>query len=1297
MVTARKTGSFLIICLLAISAFSAILPRNYTTKAQLSNGAKLTGNVLDGGKDVDSDARYEYLVVGVEINVSSAGYYGVQVGYLQDPNGYNRSSWDYSSTVSSYGYRGVGIHVVNFSFFGPKIFADKFNVSAIVQINLYGAYSDYLDRAQLSRVYNYAEFDCGAVLTSVTYDVGIDTDGDGLFNKVQVGVELNVTDGARYEVGISAYAGGFPGSYIYNQTIVFLNPGIQTVNVSLDGVKVFSSRGDLSLLESIDLYVYDEGYRSYSLQYVYNRPLSKTYNYKEFDPMAFFTGVVSNTAIDDDGNGLFDYMRISVEVNVTDPGHYVVNLQDLTDNVIPSNLTSVYESFEADLQTGLHWMNLTVYGPIIYSAHTDPLYIRDLRLWLTSGYESILLEDRQMIQLPTPYSYGQFDSHAFLTGKIHDRGVDTDKDGLFNYLEVGVEVNVTKSGKYGISVGGLAGSRYIYNGTQQLYINQTTDVTLDVGVHVVNFSISGSMLVYYNFNPLNVTDLNLIQYSPYYQLGHIQTVALSKGYSYTQFNGPFNDMRVQLTVYPNATVEVGGSSNHTRIYPTDEHDYEPSTNATFSLSTQGNVTTGSLNGTMKAPRYPWQQFPYNSTNASFASKYNNGMLNAWLNASTSMPAAGSTTYPTNSSDFSFLATYSNGMLDVGLTGLTTLPSVVSSMLPYNITDVTVLADYRNDRVSGNMTFHTVSGFPFGDIIAHFSGNKTEIQVTGHINVIYGDYFGTTVNETSLEGMLSNFNSTFPGRGSQSLYNGTRGIVECTRLNTIITPIHSPSEGAKVDYNATVNGNFTDLVGQIVASMFFGGQAPAQTQKIVNAAVDSAFSSVDHASLTLNYYHGSRIGTIHLTLSDSVRAVWNNALQLVPLKVPSENRAQVEAWLKIGNSTAFAIENAHVNASYSSAQQRFDLHAWLAANVSRLKSEILPILPDAVPANEKSLVESCTNTTYCKLASLNATANYVNRVGNFNVEWRLKGNFTAQVNRIKDCYREYMNLTSPWALNWQMRLLNNTGIDLSNFKADVRQGTDWETLTFDGLKVYPAFDGIDRVRFKLLRWLEMMSDAELPRQFERLKIVMKGGFDGTHTVLLYSPNSVPSPDSTSLDYKSMTWQNTTIDSLKFLLFKIAYQGVANYVSRTYYVPVFTNSTVSNFGFDAGAKSISFNVAGDVGQGFCNVTIPRELLYAAPSEWTISVNGTALAPGSFNVTENAEYVFIYLQYSHSSHLIQIQGTSVVTEYPPMLLPLALAVLSIVSATVAIRQRRRLSVLKTKFGSTLYAIVSGLRRAS
>jgi hypothetical protein len=547
-------------------------------------------------------------------------------------------------------------------------------------------------------------------------------------------------------------------------------------------------------------------------------------------------------------------------------------------------------------------------------------------------------------------------------------------------------------------------------------------------------------------------------------------------------------------------------------------------------------------------------------------------------------------------------------------------------------------------------------------------------------------------------MLYGLNSTIPGHGQYSLYNMTMGMVECTTLNTTMTPFANPLVGATVNYTATIRGNFT----QLMAYAIVGPYATNETRSIIDAAINATLSSVDQASLMFRYYYGSKMGFLDLTLTSDVRALWSNALQMIPPIVPLEYRNQTEALLKIANITADAVEDASLDVDYASDTQQVSIHASLTANVTKMKDEIIPILPETVPPQFKDFVILCTNTTYCTLDSLNTTCNYANGIIDFDAKWLLDGNFTAELNRIKNCYVQYLNLTSPWMINWQMLMLNTTEIDLSNFKAEIRQGEImhgeyWTTFQFEGVKVRHVKDEMDQARFKLLRLFNVSSGSyESPREFEKLKITIIGASDANYTVLLDAPLSVPSPDDTSPDYTIMSWHNTTLSSLKDLRFLIAKQELINYYG-THLVLLSTNSTMSSFDFDPNPTSpkISFQVSGETGEGFCYIRIPKSLLNAAMGNWTVRFNGTPLPPENFTIVQNDQYTFIYLEYSHSTHMIEIVGTWVVKEFPTdMLLPI-LMILSAIAAIIAVKQRKRLGKVKTKYQTAISTFVKQLRQ--
>jgi len=123
-----------------------------------------------------------------------------------------------------------------------------------------------------------------------------------------------------------------------------------------------------------------------------------------------------------------------------------------------------------------------------------------------------------------------------------------------------------------------------------------------------------------------------------------------------------------------------------------------------------------------------------------------------------------------------------------------------------------------------------------------------------------------------------------------------------------------------------------------------------------------------------------------------------------------------------------------------------------------------------------------------------------------------------------------------------------------------------------------------------------------------------------------------------------------------------------------VVVESSSTVSDFAFRKDEKEISFSVTGPDGTvGFCNVIIPKELLWLeSPSDvWVVLIDGETAT--DLLTTENVTHTFLYFTYTHTTHNIIIRGTGVVPEFPT-LIPLLL-VLAILAVSTIILKRRPL----------------------
>jgi parallel beta-helix repeat protein len=161
------------------------------------------------------------------------------------------------------------------------------------------------------------------------------------------------------------------------------------------------------------------------------------------------------------------------------------------------------------------------------------------------------------------------------------------------------------------------------------------------------------------------------------------------------------------------------------------------------------------------------------------------------------------------------------------------------------------------------------------------------------------------------------------------------------------------------------------------------------------------------------------------------------------------------------------------------------------------------------------------------------------------------------------------------------------------------------------------------------------------------------------------------DSANIDHYPLMHTFGAGYSPQETVFNATWQGDFNvtWQQETYPVFVATNSTIAGFNFSQPQKQTTFNVTGSSGaKGFCNVTIPKNLLSGDP--WTITVNG---APIDFGQTENATHTFIFFTYTFASTIpVVIQGTAVIPESTTTQLLLIIMALS--TLAVALGKRKK-----------------------
>jgi len=379
----------------------------------------------------------------------------------------------------------------------------------------------------------------GAELTGVIYDQGVDTDGDGAFNYLEIGIEINVTEAGTYIVqiwGLESSDSPFSIGKVVDPQIVSLEVGIQVVNLNLDGTAFY-----VSGLNPMNISYIAVSDRNNVFNELHDVPLSRKYLYTEFDaPGAALTGVIFDQGIDVDDDGLFDFLEVGVELNVTEAGEYIVEVNELTSNNYGS--IGVANSTQNSLDVGIQVVYIRLNGRSIQlrqNIHYLDFNIIAVSYIILRNSMNTILDTLENVPLSREYMNTEFEGPAVvLTGVITDRGIDADEDGIFEYLEIGVEINVTEAENCTVEVNGLMTADNSY-----ISVSASESASLNVGIQVVYLRLDGRTIFLSGLNASKVSSVALLDKygrSDYYGPpdNHVGYAPLSRTYSYTEFGTP---------------------------------------------------------------------------------------------------------------------------------------------------------------------------------------------------------------------------------------------------------------------------------------------------------------------------------------------------------------------------------------------------------------------------------------------------------------------------------------------------------------------------------------------------------------------------------------------------------------------------------------------------------------------------------------------------------------------------------------------------------------------------------------
>ena len=146
-----------------------------------------------------------------------------------------------------------------------------------------------------------------------------DSDGDGDYDYLITKFKFNTSEEGDFKVYgvLKSQSGTTLGE---SETNIYSLTGSKMVELSFDGYRINKKQKDGPYRVIANLY-YKQGD-----SYIWIDSINKTtnsYNYTDFtSPPLYFTGQISDTTVDEDEDGLFDSLIISVNVSVGDTGNY---------------------------------------------------------------------------------------------------------------------------------------------------------------------------------------------------------------------------------------------------------------------------------------------------------------------------------------------------------------------------------------------------------------------------------------------------------------------------------------------------------------------------------------------------------------------------------------------------------------------------------------------------------------------------------------------------------------------------------------------------------------------------------------------------------------------------------------------------------------------------------------------------------------------------------------------------------------------------------------------------------------
>ncbi|HRF44396.1 MAG TPA: hypothetical protein PLD30_09150 [Candidatus Competibacteraceae bacterium] len=284
---------------------------------QFGERSSRINSASDSATDTDGDNRYDYLAIDVDVSVLNAGTYVLQGTLLKDGN----TIVNTSETLTA----GAGSQTLSLKFPGVSIFRSGQNGPYEAVIALFNANGERQDDIEfLTQPYDHTQFEGLLDLTGAFNAQGIDTNGNSLYDLLRVNFGADVRAAGNFLMS-AALKNPVEPLTVYADVLVSLSAGPQTMTINFSGPEINSQGIDGPYVIEVSL---RDPNTHEELDRVALSQSTAAYSHMDFDPLGGpslikLTGHSTDQGIDNNGNGLYDLLKVSVEVNLTNTGSYV--------------------------------------------------------------------------------------------------------------------------------------------------------------------------------------------------------------------------------------------------------------------------------------------------------------------------------------------------------------------------------------------------------------------------------------------------------------------------------------------------------------------------------------------------------------------------------------------------------------------------------------------------------------------------------------------------------------------------------------------------------------------------------------------------------------------------------------------------------------------------------------------------------------------------------------------------------------------------------------------------------------